>query len=118
MNEEMELSRLREELFHLRSSVRSLRRYLEDILYNLEEENMPTVAERISTLSTGLSLLLTKDQPPKPNAEALVAALNAGTSAISIDRAVAPTLYENAVAGTSEMRTLAVGKDGKLYAVI
>ena len=118
MHEETELAHLQKELSHLRSSVRSLRRHLEDILYNLEEENMPAVAERISALSSGLSLLLTKDQPPRVDADALTEALNAGTAALSIDRAVAPTLYQNAEARTSEMRTLAIDRNGKLYAVI
>ena len=118
MHEETELAHLQKELSHLRSSVRSLRRHLEDILYNLEEENMPAVAERISTLSKGLSLLLTADKPAQINADALIEALNAGTAALSIDRAGAPPLDQNAEARTSEMRTLAIDRNGKLYAVI
>ena len=113
-NEAPRLASLAEELSNLRASVRSLRRRVEDILYNLEEENMPTVAERIASLSAGLSLLLTADAEPSINAKALVAALNASTASLSIDRATAPTLYKNAVTRTNAMRLLAVDNNGTL----
>ena len=112
------LSTLAEELAALRSGVRSFRRRVEDILYNLEEENMPAVSARLSALSSGLSLLLTADAEPSINASAVAAALNAGSVALSIDRATAPTLYATATAKTDALRLLAVDKNGKLYAII
>lgn len=112
-----EFATLSEELANLRASVRSFRRRVEDILYHLEEENMPTVSARLSALSAGLSLLVTADAEPSIKAETLVAALNAGSAALSIDKATAPTLYKNATAKTDTLRLLAVDKNGKLYAV-
>ena len=113
-----ELALLSAELGKLRCGVRALRRYVEDILYNLEEENMPRVAERLNSLSEGLSLLLTAGKSPAIDAEALTAALNGRTAPLSLDRACAPTLYKNATAKTDALRLLAIAADGTLHAVI
>lgn len=118
MTETRDLLQLAEELYALRRTVRALRRRVEDILYNLDEENMPNVSARLSALSSGLSKLLTADAEPSINAAAIAAALNAAGVALSIDAATAPTLYKDATAKTDALRLLAVDKNGKLYAVI
>lgn len=117
MTETRDLLQLAEELYALRRTVRSLRRRVEDILYNLDEENMPNVAARLSALSSGLSKLLTADAEPSINAAAIAAALNAAGVGLSIDAATAPTLYKNATVKTTAMRLLAVDENGKLCAI-
>lgn len=113
-----ELSVLAEELAALRSGVRSFRRRVEDILYNLEEENMPAVSARLNALSSGLALLLTADAEPSINKKALAAAISEKDAGLLIDYATAPTLYKNASAKTDALRLLAVDKNGVLHAII
>ena len=112
-----QLSEMKKRLDELYDTQIRQRRMLADILYNLDEENMPNVAARLSSLSTGLSKLLTADAEPSINAAAIAAALNAAGVGLSIDAATAPTLYKNATVKTTAMRLLAVDENGKLCAI-
>ena len=116
MQDEITLVSLRDEVRRLRAELARYRRYLDDLLVNLEEENMPTVAEKLSTLSAGISPLLGDNGAV--SGDALVTALNtaSGTS-LSLDGATAKKTYANAVTKTSAMRALCVDASGKLYAV-
>ena len=115
METEISLVVLAEEVGRIRADFARYRRYLDDLLVNLEEENMPAVAEKLSTLSAGLSLLVADGALL---GDALIAAVNAasGTS-LSLDGASAVNTYKNAVTQSSSMRALCVDADGKLYAV-
>ncbi len=120
MQDEVSVAALREEVRGLRAELARYRRYLDDLLFNLEEENMPTVAEKIARLSC-LTLLL--DEGGKAvNGDALITALNAATGQIggarlSLDGATAKNTYMNPVDKTSALRALCVDRNGKLYAV-
>ena len=118
MKEHPSLSTLTEQLLQLQGAVRALRRRTEDLLFNLEEENMPSVSEKLGALAARLSLLISEDAEPRIKGEALADALNEGPAALCLDAAVAPALYKNPTEKTAEMYLLAVDKDGKLRAVI
>ena len=78
---EEQIAALRRELEEERAENARFRRIMEDLLYNLEEENMPTVSSRISASERGLSLLV-EDGTVKGGV--LIEAIN-GASAVTID---------------------------------
>lgn len=122
--EELTLASLAREVARLRIENARYRRYLEDLLTNLDEENMPTVSARLATLAAGLALLLTAgDGGQVINGDALIAALNAASgrlagARLSLDGASAAATYTAAGTKTDTMRALCVDKDGTLHAVI
>ena len=118
MKEIPSLSALTEQLLQLQGTVRALRRRTEDLLFHLEEENMPLVSEKLEALAARLSLLVSEDATPKIKGEALADALNEGPAALSLDAAQATGLYKNPVKKTAAMYLLAVDENGKLRAVI
>lgn len=94
-----------------------LRRTLLDLLYNLDEENMPSVAARIKAAedtltreSAGLALLLSNDEEGNPHirAEALVEAL-ASLSVLSLSHLSLSLL---AMASEDGKQTLAAEPSG------
>lgn len=117
MQDEITLSTLREEVRCLRAELARYRRYLDDLLFNLEEENMPAVASKLSALST-----LLDDGGAAVSGDALIAAVNAADgrldgARLSLDGAIAAGTYQSAVTKTNAMRALCVDASGKLYAV-
>ena len=116
-NQQFSPDALVEQLLRLQNELRAFRRRTQELLNNLEEENMPAVSEKLTALTTGLSLLLTSDTEPSVNGDALVRAINLASTALSLDGAVAPTLYKNAGTRKSGTHLLALDKDGRLCAV-
>lgn len=120
MQDEITLTSLYDEVRRLRAELARYRRHLDDLLFNLEEENMPTVAEKLASLTAGLALLGVGGGSVQ--GDTLIAALNTASgrldgARLSLDGATAPKTYGNAVSKTSAMRALCVDASGKLYAV-
>ena len=81
MTEREEINALRRELAATRIENARFRRTMEDLLYNLEAENMPTVDERISASEKKISLVVGEEGGVRGSV--LVEAIN-GSSGVSI----------------------------------
>ncbi len=113
MDADVTLATLLEAITRLRVDYAREKRKNADLFYHLDEENMPAVAEKLSSLAAALSLLVSGGEI---NGAALLAALNNTGGGLCIDGACAPAAYAAATERTEGMRPLYINEDGMLCA--
>ncbi len=123
LSEERELLR---ELYTLLEAERvksaRLRRRLEDMLYNLDEENMPTVAARLRALTADTLAFRKGASATRMTGEGLHLSRRDDEGEVTLtltpDGIRAPAVFAAAGERTADMRALYVKEDGTVVAVL